>query len=298
MQIDTDIADPIYLSGKFNSRTIDEVLVLAQIVRDCNPITVRGAFYRAVSAGVFPDTSEQHYRKCGNLILKLRREGFIDYSMIVDSTRMRDKPSSWSGLDDFANTVARAYRKDLWSRQRDYVEVFVEKDAMSAVISPVTREYDIHLNVIRGSASETFCWNVAEEWRGIDKPIFAYYLGDHDPSGLLIEQDLRRRLQKFADKAVYWKRIAIDEDDFRDRSILGIPVKGNRTARVNRDYIRQFGDRCIEVDALAPDVIRERVRRFIEHHIDQDEWQRLQETERLELETVRAAMAPQIGGAS
>ncbi len=299
-RIDSDIGDAILLSGKFDCRTIDEVLVLAQIIRDCHPITLRGVFYRAVSAGAFPDTGDEHYRKCGYLVLKLRREGFIDYSMIVDSTRRRLKPSAWSGLADYAESVAACYRRDLWHRQKTYVEVFVEKDAMAAVIEPVTEEYNVYLNVIRGCVSESFVWNVAEHWRDIKKPIVAYYLGDHDPSGLMIEQDLRDRLEEFTGHPVYWHRIAITEDDFRDQSILGFQIKGNRVSSAwqtkHRDYLRQFGDRCVEVDALAPDVIRDRVRRRIEGHIDQVEWQKLQETERLERDTVRTALAPTIAG--
>src|SRR5262245_46466976 len=159
------------------------------------PITLRGLFYRAVSAGVYPDTSQKHYEQCGRIVLKLRRKYVIPYEWIVDSTRRRLKPSSWSGLEDYAETVSAAYRRDLWARQDDYLEFFVEKDAMAGVIQPVTAEYDVHLNVIRGSVSETFAWNIANEWTEIDKPISAYYLGDHDPAGLAIEKNLRDKLE-------------------------------------------------------------------------------------------------------
>src|SRR3981081_2597222 len=141
---------------RFDRRTLWRVLGLAQILKTEQPITVRGAFYRAVSAGLFPDTADSHYSCCGRLILLMRRAGFIPYDYIVDSTRRRLKPSSWSGLADFAESVAHAYRKDLWSRQPDYLEIFVEKDAMAAVIEPVTEQFDIHLNIIRGQVSETF----------------------------------------------------------------------------------------------------------------------------------------------
>jgi hypothetical protein len=88
---------------------------------------------------------------------------------------MSDKPSSWSGLADFAGSVTYAYRKDLWARQNDYIEIFVEKDAMSGVIRPITREYDVKLNPIRGFGSETFLWSIAEESKQIEKPIFVYF---------------------------------------------------------------------------------------------------------------------------
>jgi hypothetical protein len=50
----------------------------------------------------------------------------------VDGTRTRTKPSSWSGLEDYADSVAHCYRKNLWSQQEEYIEIFCEKDAMWA----------------------------------------------------------------------------------------------------------------------------------------------------------------------
>ena len=266
----------------FNRATLGAAFVLTQLALKCQPITVRGLMYRAQAAGLFPSTSLRYYQQAARVVLKLRRSGLVPYRWIVDSTRRRLKPSSWSELGDFAEDAARAYRLDLWSRQVDYVEFFCEKDAMSAVIEPVTQEFDVHLNVIRGQVSETFVWNIAEEWKEIEKPIYAYYLGDHDPSRLKIEASLKSKLSHFAEKDFEWKRLAITPEDFAS-DLLGFPVKRSGSWR---DYLAQYGDRCVEVDALPPDEIRERVRQAIEGHIDYDEWWRLQETERLERETL------------
>ena len=221
--------------------------------------------------------------------------GLLPYSAISDSTRRRLKPQSWTGLSDFAEAVAPLYRLDRWQGQSAHVEFFVEKDAMVGVISPVTAHYDAHLNVIRGNASETFVYEVGKNWRHITKPIFAYYLGDHDPSGLQIEADLHKRLVKFAPTAkLSWKRVAIDGNDFRNRALLGFRIKGNRSKRAwrtkHREYLDCFGDRCVEVDALDPTIIRERVREAIETHIDQAEWVRLQEIEDQEQQLLESVL--------
>lgn len=150
---------------------------------------------------------------------------------------------------------------------------------MAAVLEPATSEYDVSLRIIRGDASETFCWTIAEEWNEIKKPIHAYYLGDHDPAGLRIEQTLNRKLQGFCSRPFKWERLAITDADFFDPGTLGFPIKGDRATKVwqtkNRDYVRDYGDRCVEVDALHPDVIRNRVKATIESHIEQTEWQLL-----------------------
>jgi hypothetical protein len=287
----------------FDCRTLPACFVLAQVLIDNQPITVRGSFYRAVHTGIYPDNADKHYRQVGRLILKLRREGIIPYDWIADSTRTRTKPSSWSGLQDYADTVRDCYRKDFWADQHDYVEVCVEKDAMAGVLRPITREYDVYLNVIRGDCSETFIWNWAESLREIKKPISIYYLGDHDPAGLNIEQDLRRRLEGFLDRPVKWERLAVTDQDFSRSDLLGFPIrestrKAKACKRRCEDYISRFGDRCMEVDAIAPTEIRQRLREAIESHIDQDAWDRLKQVEDMERSTIKQSLvlAPNLHG--
>jgi hypothetical protein len=279
--------ESVLSAAGFDRRTKAAAAQLFLIAHWEEPITLRGLFYRAVSAGVYRDTSQHHYVQCGRIVLKLRRERIMPYSWIVDSTRRRLKPSSWSGLEDYAETVAACYRRDLWARQNDYIEFFVEKDAMAAVIEPVTAEHDVHLNVIRGSVSETFAWNIAAEWNEIEKPIYAYYLGDHDPSGLQIEENLESKLQNFTDNDFEWERIAITDDQFDRPDLLGFPVKPTVQHKIRNRYISDYGNRCVEIDALPANEVRELVRETIEAHIAWGEWQRLQETERLERESIQ-----------
>lgn len=275
----------------FNRSTLPQTFVLAQTLLKFQPISVRGVFYRAVSTGIYPNTEQKYYRQVCGIILKLRRAGIVPYLWVTDGTREHYKPSSWSGLQDFGDTVRAAYRKDFWASQTDYLEVIVEKDAMSGVLRPVSDEYDIGLNVIRGNSSETFVWSLAERLREIEKPVFILYAGDHDPNGLDIERDIRQRLQRFMGRPVSWERLAITSEEFSERADLtGFPVrqndsKGWRTRCA--DYIARYGDKCIEVDALPPTEIRQRLKDAIEAHINQTAWQRLRAAEELERETIR-----------
>jgi hypothetical protein len=287
------ISNPAVLERIFkhgDRRTHLQEIGLVLICAEEEPLTVRRAFYRAVSAGLYPDTSDRFYDSCGKRILKLRRLGILPYAWITDSTRRRLKPSSWSGLEDYAETVANAYRKDLWQRQEHYVEIFVEKDAMCGVLEPITETYDVCLSPIRGNCSETAIYRTAEILRQIRKPIYCYYLGDHDPNGLNIEADFRRRLSGFlADdhKEVYWQRLAVTEEDFADPGYLGFPVKKKGKAGAWRPYLTRYGDRCVEVDAIPSDEIRHRVESSILEHVDQYEWNFLKEQEERERELMR-----------
>jgi hypothetical protein len=279
----------IFLHG--DRRTRLQEIALVFICAEEQPLTLRRAFYRAVSAGLYLDTSDRYYDSCGERILKLRRLGILPYAWITDSTRRRLKPSSWSGLEDYAETVAKAYRKDLWQRQPDYVEIFVEKDALAGVVEPVSEEYDVCLSPIRGNCSETMIYRVAEIFRAITKPIYCYYLGDHDDNGLKIEKDFLRRLTGFLgsehSRRLHWQRLAVTEADFRNPDYLGFPVKRKGPAGAWQPYLTRYGDRCVEVDAIPSQEIRDRVKAAILNHVDDGEWQFLQEQEEREREMMR-----------
>ena len=232
--------------------------------------------YRGIPQ-LFKDSSDKYYDCCGRLILKMRRLGLIPFYYIADNTRNRRKPSSWSGLADFAQTVAQAYRKDFWERQPDYIEVFCEKDAMAGVLEPVTRQYDIHLLPIRGDCSETLCQLIGAEWKQIQKPIYAYYFGDHDPKGFTIERSFRKRIEGHAEKPVNWIRLGVTQADFENEEILGFELKKNpKSIAVWQSYRERYGDRCVEVDAIAASESRRRLEAAILSHVDRHEWETLQ----------------------
>lgn len=161
------------------------------------PMTLRQLYYRAVSAGTITNTAAE-YRRLGVLMTRLREAGNIPRTWIVDHTRATLKPSSWSGLADFGDSVRACYRRDFWASLPDHVEVFVEKDAVAGTVQPITAEYDVALRVCRGYSSISFAGEIADLWAQIEKPIYAYYLGDFDPSGFDLERDLREKLQRYS----------------------------------------------------------------------------------------------------
>ena len=63
-----------------------------------HPLTLRGLFYRVVSAGLLPNTNKEHYVRLGRVMNALREDGIIPFSHLVDNLRSTVKPSSWAGL--------------------------------------------------------------------------------------------------------------------------------------------------------------------------------------------------------
>jgi hypothetical protein len=266
------------------SKNLELAAVATQIALGEQPITLRGLMYRVVSAGWLPSTDKQHYTRLGRIMTTLRERGVVPFEWIVDNVRTTDKPSSWSGLEDFAETVKRAYRKDFWASLSDYVHVIVEKDAIAGVLAPTTREYDVALSPIRGYVSLSFAHSIASTWNQIEKPVWCYYLGDFDASGFDLERDVREKLSRYCERPFAWMRLGVNADDFAEFDL--IPLAAKKTDARYRRFVREHGEACAELDALPATELRRRVEQAIVSHIDMPKWERLKETERVERESL------------
>ena len=122
----------------------------------------------------------QRLRQDPKQVLRLRREGRLNYGKIADATNWMRKPTAFDGPEEAIQHWSRAYRKDLWADADDYAEVWCEKDALAGVIYPVTAKYDVPLMVARGFASETFCYEAIAQRSEDTRPYHVYYLGDFD----------------------------------------------------------------------------------------------------------------------
>jgi hypothetical protein len=257
------------------------------VLSDEKPMTLRQLFYRLVSAAILQNTPKE-YKRLGAVMTTLREAGEVPRTWIVDHVRATLKPSSWTGLADFGDTVREAYRKDFWASLGHHVEILVEKDAIAGTIQPVTAEFDIALRVVRGYSSVSFAGEIADEWLRIEKPIYAYYLGDFDPSGFDLERDLQGKLTRYSGRVAYWNRLAVQQTDFSEHDLVRLPVK--HSDRRARGFVERHGSDCAEVDALPPNELRRRVREAIISHIDQVRWSKLQEVEQAERETLAKVM--------
>jgi hypothetical protein len=189
-------------------------------------------------------------------------------------------------LSDFSEHVRRLYRKDFWAGQSHYLEVWCEKDALAGVLHRETYEFDVPLRVIRGYGSVSYLWEAASLWREITKPIFVYYLGDHDPSGHDLQRDAIAKMERYSGKRFSFTRLAVLPEDIADFGLLPLAVKCSDSRA--RSFMAKHGQAAVEVDALPARELRRRVRESILEHIDQNEWERLKAVEEAERQTLEA----------
>jgi hypothetical protein len=153
---------------------------LLQIIEAMRPMTVRQVFYQATICGIVEKT-EGGYQKVQTDLVLLRRNSELPYAWLADNTRWQRRPATYNDIGEALRETARLYRKSLWRDADAYVEIWIEKDALSGVIFPITALYDVSLMVARGYASLSFLHSSAEYIAELDVPAFIYHLGTTIP---------------------------------------------------------------------------------------------------------------------
>jgi hypothetical protein len=220
------------------------------IVHEGRPMTVRQVFYQATVHG-FVEKTEDGYRKVQSDLTIMRREGFLPYDWLADNTRWQRKPRTFDGVDHALEATAELYRKDLWAHADCYVEIWLEKDALSSVILPVTALYDVPLMVARGYSSLSFLHTAATYIAELDLPTFIYHLGDFDPSGVNAGEKIEETLKEMAPEAdIEFERIAVNPDQIAAWNLPTRPTKQTDSRAKN------FAAESVELDAIEPNQLR------------------------------------------
>ena len=156
----------------------------------------------------------------------MRKDGILPYHWLGDSTRWQRKPNTFYSVKEALEETARLYRKALWADAKAYVEIWLEKDALSGVIYPVTSQFDVPLMVARGYASLSFLHGAAEYIASLEVPAYIFHLGDFDPSGQdaarAIEQTLR---EMAADADIMFERLAVTPEQIAQWRLPTRPTK-------------------------------------------------------------------------
>ena len=248
-----------------HAKTRNIIETAATILAEHWPMTVRQVYYQLVSRQVIKNTRSQ-YQAVSNALVLARREGWIPWGHIEDRLRVPRVVSMWADLADFAKVAEKAYRRDVWATQPSdgYVEVWVEKDALSGIFQDVLRPYGATLNVGRGYDGWTSIKNAADRfsrWAGVT----VLYFGDFDPSGEDMVRSLRERLGELVTCPEIVK-CALTAGDIARYDLP--PDFAKRSDTRTKKFIAEHGDVSVELDALPPDVLRERLRSEVEARMD------------------------------
>ena len=257
------------------------------LVEAAQPITGRGVGYKLFVRKLIASMKVKDMKQVYRLLKEARERGIIPWDWIVDESRQLERIASWNDPDKFVRAVINGYRRDYWDHQPVRVESWSEKGTVRGLLRPVLDEFGVGFRVVHGFASATIVHDVAQDYDG--RPLIVLYVGDWDPSGLCMsEVDLPARFKKYDGGHVILKRVALVQDQLA--GLPSFPASDKAKDARYKWFVKNYGDRCWELDALDPNVLRDCVRREIASHVDWEAWERCKTTERGEEASLREVM--------
>lgn len=252
-------------------------------------LTLRQLYYQLVSANVIVN-EEKSYNNLGNLVSDARLAGLMDWDAIEDRVRQPRKSSEWDTIADLVDSALYAYRLPRWKDQEWYVELWVEKDALAGVLSPIASEFHVTMMVNRGYSSQSAMYESAKRYKAQQddgKRLALFYLGDHDPSGEDMVRDVADRLAMFGVEDLDTRKLALTMTQIRQYKPPPNPAKVSDSRA--KAYIEKYGDSSWEVDALPPQVLAKIIRTALIDVTDMDAMESVKAQEKLDKKRLRDA---------
>lgn len=255
--------------------SIDKVNLCNRIIRDYSAqgytLTLRQLYYQLVTKNAIAN-HEKEYRKLSSLVSNARLAGLIDWDAIEDRVRVPWTPPEYDDLDQLVDAATRSYRLPRLMGQSTYPELWVEKDALAGVLRPLASKYHSVLMVNRGYSSQSAMHDsalrvISEKERIDAEYAVIFYLGDLDPSGEDMVDDIRNRFNIF-NCPVDVEKIALTIDQVQTHQPPPNPTKmtDSRAAK----YVAKFGYESWEVDALPPQTLQTIIDDAFESVLDLD----------------------------
>jgi hypothetical protein len=269
-------------------RSLDLIEAMHAAAEAAQPITGRGIGYKLFAKGLIPSMATTEMQKVYRLLRIAREQGDIPWEWIVDETRALERTSTWANPADYAECVARSYRRDFWDQQPVRCEVWSEKGTVRGVLAPVLDEYAVGFRVMHGFSGATTVHEISQDDDGRD--LIALYVGDFDPSGMFMsEEDLPRRLFNYQGDHVELRRIALTREHVN--GLLSFPATDKRKDPRFRWFVANHGNQCWELDAMDPNDLRDCVEEAIKELIEPTAWARCEIVNRAEQESLRTIIA-------
>lgn len=274
-----------YKEINFRGKSLDLIKLINQVVDEYSSqgyeLTLRQTYYQLVARG-YIQNNERSYKNIGNLINDGRLAGLIDWHSITDRTRNIRKNPHWSTPSSVIESAMYSYLLDKWEGQPNYVEVWVEKDALVDIVGQACRPIDTPFFSCRGYTSQSEMWSAAQRFINQNRTrenCFIIHLGDHDPSGIDMTRDIQERLWMFgADVQV--KRVALTMEQVHTYNPPPNPAKLT-DSRCGK-YMDEFGDESWELDALEPQMMTNLIRNEVTALRDDDIYWAVCEREKAE----------------
>src|SRR5262245_44779464 len=271
-----------------SAKSLELVQQARAILEEIQPATVRAVCYQLFVRGLIAGMDKTSTNRVGALLTRAREEDDIPWAWIVQEGRAIESVTSWADPVAYAWVVQASYRRNKWLGQPKRLIVVSEKGTVRGTLGPVLREFEVDFLPVGGYASATRVKELATARETGGNPMLLLYLGDHDPSGRnMSDLDLPKRLVRYLSEDPastiwnHWSPATIadfaEEDGLEVRRValtvadthvlgpaLGFPATDKREDSRYPWFVETYGRHCWELDAMNPNLLRERVRAAID----------------------------------
>jgi len=267
----------VYIKRNFRGDTLAMInqanAIIAEYQSAGFKLTLRQLYYQFVARDLIENTPE-NYKLLSRTMVYARDAGESDWDAMEDRTRAVNDHASWPSPSAFLTSEVEFYAEDLWAGQKFRPEVWIEKDALLGVVAGVCTQWRVPYFSTKGNVGQLPVRDAGMRFAdqvGLGLVPVGLYLGDHDPSGIEMTNDLQWRVDLYARTEIEVRRIALTMSQVR-RYRPPPNFAKEKDANLGK-YLREFGtEECWELDALAPNVITEIIRGEVEGMIDQKRW--------------------------
>lgn len=284
--------------------------------------TLRTLFYNLVSKNLIPNTRSS-YQTLSKQLVEARKQKRFSWDFLEDRTRVTigmtwdygysddinervkekcekllDELDIEEVINEYFNQVDTWVSMSQWFKQKNIVEIWIEKEALASTIANWVSEDYIKIRVNKGYSSWTFIYNNVEDLKNIltnhDK-IIILYCGDLDPSGVDIQRFLEEALEYFELQVekVELKRLAITPEQVERYNLPPKPEDAETLEKLGRDprSKRYTLDYVVELDSLVayvPSEFKKLIKETIRQYFDEELYKELNtRRRRLQEENIR-----------
>lgn len=282
---------------KKNIQYLQNVQRVLSPLQDEFPLTLRQLYYQLVAGG-YIDNHLNEYKKLSRMMTQARMDNLIPWEALEDRHRHFYDLTGYIDPGQYVRTELRyflnQYKLDLMEDQGIYLELWLEKDALSRAFIRIAEKYSVPVVVCKGFSSTTFQKDYVDRIAPyIDKgkrPVILHW-GDFDPSGISARDSVRDKLQNefgVYDLQVIAGGLNIEHiQEYNLPNVTNAIKPGDSRAR---KHVQKYGYTAVELDALPPQVLRMEVEASIQQLIDLDKVNdriRLQQQQREKVKGLR-----------
>ena len=155
------------------------------------------------------------------------------------------------------------------------------------MLDPVLDQYAVGFRVMHGFSGATTIYDVSQDDDG--RELIVLYVGDFDPSGMFMsEKDLPSRLSNYGGNHITLMRIALTREHVN--GLPSFPATDKRKDPRYKWFVKNYGKRCWELDAMDPNKLRDCVEQAIVELIEPVAWKRCEVVNQAEQESLRTIL--------